>query len=45
MIYEMLIAVGTPILRSTAGWLESSLKDGKIQEYEWNKLFSLLLDY
>ncbi len=39
----MLIVVGTPIVRSVAGWLEKSLADGKIQEYEYKKLFSTVV--
>lgn len=31
-------ALGFPILRSVGGWLENSLKDGKIDKFEWAKL-------
>ncbi len=35
---EIAIAIGFPILRSVGGWLENSLKDGKIDSFEWAKL-------
>ena len=30
--------VGLPIVRSVAGWLENSLKDGVINTFEWAQL-------
>ncbi len=35
---EILTIVGIPALRSVAGWLENSLKDGVISSFEWAKL-------
>ena len=35
---EILTIVGIPALRSVAGWLENSLKDGVISPFEWAKL-------
>lgn len=37
---ELLIAGIVNLARSFAGWLENSLKDGKIQSIEWAKLGS-----
>ena len=31
------------LLRNVAGWLENSLKDGKISKYEWGKLGATIL--
>jgi hypothetical protein len=40
--------LGIPILaggiRNLAGWFEASLKDGKIDTYEWGKLGSTVLE-
>ena len=30
-------------LRSIAGWLENSLRDGKIEKYEWGQLGATIL--
>ncbi len=30
--------IGIPALRSVVGWLENSLKDGKIDKFEWAQL-------
>lgn len=39
--------IGIPVigavLRNVAGWLENSLKDGKIEAYEWGLLGSSIL--
>ena len=35
---EITTAVGIPLIRSVAGWIISSLKDGKIDEIEWQRL-------
>ena len=37
---ELLVAGIVNLARSIAGWLENSLKDGKIQAVEWAKLGS-----
>lgn len=39
IIKEALIVLGTPIVRSAAGWLEKSLEDRKITRFELRKLF------
>jgi hypothetical protein len=31
-------------VRSVAGWIEVSLKDGKIDKYEWGKLISTIIE-
>ena len=40
--------IGIPILaggiRNIAGWFETSLKDGKIDTYEWGKLASTVIE-
>ena len=44
------IGIGNPlvqallaaVIRSFAGWLENSLEDGKIQDYELKKLFATM---
>ena len=35
MIKELLVFIGTPVLRSVGGWLQKSLEDKKIKKYEW----------
>ena len=43
MIQEIMIAVGIPVARSVTGWLTWALKDGKISQFEWNKLYETVL--
>jgi len=31
-------------VRNLAGWIESSLKDGKIDKYEWSQLLSTVIE-
>jgi len=40
MVYEQLVLLGAPILRSVAGWLHNALEDGKISAYEWKQLLT-----
>jgi len=35
---EVIVAIGTPIFRSAAGWLQASLEDNAISRYEWKLL-------
>lgn len=37
-IGEFLIALGIPVLRSVGGWLQNSLEDNKISDFEWRQL-------
>lgn len=37
-IKDGVVFVAVPIIRSTAGWLQNSLKDNKIQKVEWKRL-------
>jgi CRISPR/Cas system-associated endoribonuclease Cas2 len=37
-IKDAVVFVAVPVIRSAAGWLQNSLKDGKIQNVEWKKL-------
>lgn len=39
-MYDALIIIGAPIVRSVAGWLNHSLEDGKIVLYEWKQLLT-----
>ena len=37
-LINLIPIVGMPIVRSVAGWLENSLKDGVINTFEWAQL-------
>ncbi len=41
----VLAAISAGLLRSIAGWLENSLKDGKIDEYEMKQLGGTIIKY
>jgi len=41
----VLAAVSAGLLRSVAGWLENSLKDGKIDEFELKQLGGTVVKY
>lgn len=41
----IIAAVSAGLLRSLAGWLENSLKDGKIDEYEIKQLGGTVVKY
>ena len=43
MVYDQIIILGTPIVRSLAGWIQKALEDGKIDSYEWKQLLSTFL--
>lgn len=43
MLIEVLTTVGIAALRSFGGWLEHSLKDGQIQNFELEQLFSTIV--
>lgn len=43
MDYTILAPVVAGAIRNVAGWLESSLKDGKVSAYEWGQLGSSML--
>lgn len=38
-----MILILTPLFRNLIGWLENSLKDNKIQAYEWRQLIATML--
>jgi len=40
---NILVVVGTPIVRGVAGWAENAFKDGKISSFEWKKLAETIL--
>lgn len=42
-MYDTIILLGAPLLRSVGGWVHNSLKDGKIDMYEWKKLAKTIL--
>lgn len=44
MEWSLIIPVIAGGIRNIAGWLENSLKDGKIEGYEWGKLFGTILE-
>ena len=44
MDYSLLAIPLAGGLRSFAGWLENALKDGKIDTFEWGKLFGTILE-
>lgn len=37
-VLEVLVAVLVPVVRSCAGWLENSMRDSKISNFEWKEL-------
>ncbi len=43
MIGEAVIIIGIPIVRSAAGWLQHSLKDGRIERFEVKELLTTVL--
>lgn len=43
MVYDQLILLGAPILRSVSGWLSESLKNGTIELYEWKRLIKTIV--
>jgi hypothetical protein len=43
MKLQLLAVPLAALLRNVAGWLENSLKDGKISKYEWGKLGATIL--
>ncbi len=43
MIGEAVIIIGIPIVRSAAGWLQHSLKDGKIEKFEVKELLKTVV--
>lgn len=43
MIQEILIAIAIPVGRSIAGWATWALKDGKVSDFELNKLGETVL--
>ena len=43
MIKELAVIIGVPVVRSAFGWLQNSLKDGFISEYEWGLLGETIL--
>jgi hypothetical protein len=44
MDWSLVIPVVAGGIRNLAGWLENSLKDGKIDSYEIGKLFGTILE-
>ena len=40
-----LTAIGAGLLRSVAGWIENSWKDGKIDSFEWKQLGGTMVKY
>lgn len=34
----LIMSAGIAVIRSVAGWIENSLENGKIEEWEWKKL-------
>ena len=44
MAIEWLVPIGAGLFRNLAGWLETSLKDGKIQAYEVSQLGKTLIE-
>ena len=42
-MYEVLVVVGVPVLRSVAGWLQKALEDNKITSFEYKQLLSTVL--
>ena len=44
MDWSLIIPVIAGGIRNIAGWLETSLKDGKIDTYEIGKLFGTILE-
>lgn len=53
MVWQFLVSLETPfiyavgfgLVRNIFGWLENSLRDGKIQKYEWKKLGKTMVEY
>jgi len=43
MWQEVVGFIAVPIIRSVAGWLQKSLEDGRIQNYEVKKLFETIV--
>ena len=43
VLAEALVMLGAGILRSVSGWLENSLKDLKIEKFEWKQLGATVL--
>lgn len=44
MDWSLIIPIVAGGIRNVAGWAEASLKDGKIDKYEWSKLFGTILE-
>jgi hypothetical protein len=44
MDWTLIIPFAAGGIRNIAGWLENSLKDGKIDKYEWGKLGGTVLE-
>ena len=42
MLEQSLVLGGACVLRSVGGWLQKSLEDNKIQDYEWKLLLQTL---
>jgi hypothetical protein len=40
MDYLIFTPIIAGVLRNAAGWVENSLKDGKVNAYEWGQLFA-----
>lgn len=41
---DALAFIGIPILRSVVGWFNHSIKDGRINRYEWRKLVETVIN-
>ena len=44
MDWSLLIPIAGGLIRNVSGWATSSLADGKIDSYEWGKLFSTIIE-
>lgn len=44
MDWNLLIPIIAGGIRNISGWAEASLKDGKIDKYEWSKLFGTIIE-
>ena len=43
MDYLIFAPILAGVVRNAAGWLENSLKDGKVSSYEWGQLLATTL--
>lgn len=44
MDWTLVIPIIAGGIRNISGWAEASLKDGKIDRYEWGKLFGTIIE-